>query len=158
MKEDTLTIRVLKFSSLRVIFKSSLIVEKTSLSEVTLPRPSQFWHFLSKAEGRAVPTFLRVISTRPRWVMPKIWLFIRSFLSSLVSLSSKNSFFSLSCMSIKSIIIMPPMFRRRICLTISLMALRFVSLMVSSKQSFLPIYLPVLTSMEVRASVSSKTR
>src|SRR5581483_7327621 len=58
-----------------------------------------------------------------------------------------------SSMSMKSMTMMPPRSRRRICRTISGMASRFVFRMVSSRRAVLPTYLPVLISMATSASV-----
>ena len=56
-------------------------------------------------------------------------------------------------MSMKSITMMPPRSRSRICRTISLTASMFVRVIVSSSRSDLPTNLPVLTSIATSASV-----
>ena len=56
----------------------------------------------------------------------------------------------------KSMMIMPPMSRRRIWRTISSAASRLLEVTVSSSEPPEPVNLPVLTSMTVMASVRSK--
>ena len=61
-------------------------------------------------------------------------------------------------MSMKSITTMPPMSRSRSWRTISSAASRLLRVTVSSRLPPAPVYLPVLTSTTVIASVRSMTR
>ena len=99
-------------------------------------------------------TRLRVISTRPSSEMSKTWVRVLSRLSAWRSALATASRLGLDSMSMKSMTMIPPMSRRRSWRATSSAASRLLRKTVSSRLVE-PTFLPVLTSMTVRASVRS---
>ena len=121
------------------------------------PRPLQHSQVSLNASSRPAPMRLRVICTRPSEVISVTWCFVRSRPRHSVSRRSTSSRFDSSTMSMKSITTMPPRSRSRSWRTISSAASRLLRVTVSSRLPPEPVYLPVLTSMTVIASVRSIT-
>ena len=122
------------------------------------PRPSQAPHWVENASTSPSPTRLRVIWTRPSEVISVTWWRVRSRPRHSTRRRSTRSRFDSSTMSTKSMMTIPPMSRRRSCRTISSAASRLLRVTVSSSVPPAPMYLPVLTSMTVIASVRSMMR
>ena len=86
--------------------------------------------------------------------MSKTWVRVLSRARALRSAEATRSRFSLISMSMKSITMMPPMSRSLSWRATSSAASRLLRKTVSSR-FVLPTFLPVFTSMTVRASVRS---
>src|SRR5580700_147315 len=126
---------------------------RTESSRVT-PRPPHTVHSVDRVSSRPSETRLRVISTSPSSEMSKTWVRVLSRDSALRSAAATLSRFSRTSMSMKSITMMPPMSRSRSWRATSSAASRLLRNTVSSR-FVLPTFLPVLTSITVRASVRS---
>ena len=97
-----------------------------------------------------------VISTSPSSDMGRTFVLLRSFFRASFRALYTLSRFEVFSMSIKSMMISPPISRSLIWYAISLTASRFVFKIVSSKLC-LPTKRPVFTSMATKASVCSMT-
>ena len=134
----------------RISWRLTLSTTVSTLS--TLPAPPQYGHGLCSVCDMHWRVFLRVISTRPSWVIPSTFDFVLSLASSSLSVASTRSLSAISSMSIKSTTIMPLISLSLSWRAISLAASQLVCVIVSCKLS-VPTYLPVFTSIVVRASV-----
>src|SRR5512133_418551 len=123
---------------------------------ITTPRPSQVGQVSEKLSSRPPETRLRVIWTRPREDTSITWLLVLSLARAVRRRSTTASWLRSNSMSMKSMMMMPPMSRRRSWRTISSAASRLLATTVSSRLA-LPTNLPVLTSTTVMASVRSIT-
>ena len=122
-----------------------------------MPSPSQVGQRRVRISRGPSVTFWRVISTRPSGEISTTYVFVRSRSSSRFSASSTVARFFGLAMSTKSMTMMPPMSRRRSCLTTSFAASTLFFVTVSSSLAVdvrdrEPTKRPVLTSMTVNAS------
>src|SRR5215218_3515828 len=123
---------------------------------ITTPRPSQVGQVSEKLSSSPPETRLRVIWTRPSEETSITWLLVLSRIRAARSRSTTACWLRSNSMSMKSMMMMPPMSRSRSWRTISSAASRLLATTVSSRLA-LPTNLPVLTSMTVMASVRSIT-
>ena len=100
---------------------------------------------------------MRVTCISPSSVMPTTTVLMRSFATAFFSRCVTSFCAAVSAISIKSMMIIPERFLRRICFAASSAASRFVFRIVFCK-SPLPAAFPVFTSITTQASVSSITR
>src|SRR5215216_1199020 len=123
---------------------------------ITTPRPSQVGQVSEKLSSRPPETRLRVIWTRPSEETSITWLLVLSLARAARRRSTTACWLRSNSMSMKSMMMIPPMSRRRSWRTISSAASRLLATTVSSRLA-LPTNLPVLTSITVMASVRSIT-
>ena len=122
-----------------------------------MPRPSQVGHVSEKDSSSPADTRLRVTSSSPSGPMSNTCDRVLSWAIAFFIVSMTLSLFFSRSMSMKSMMMMPPMSRSRSCRATSSAASRLVLVTVSSRFA-LPTCLPVFTSMTVIASVRSMTR
>ncbi len=119
-----------------------------------MPEPVQYGHGWQSVRSRACLVRLRVMAIRPNSLKRSIFEGARSARNASSSAAITFSRLRRSSMSMKSMMMIPPRSRRRICRTISFTASTLVRTIVSSRR-FEPLLtnLPVFTPMATSASV-----